>query len=77
MRRRLRRLSERDWRVIDRAFVALMVAIAVFELSTNPAVEGPRALNILLYVALSLTLLWRRSRPLVTLLCVLAGLLVG
>jgi signal transduction histidine kinase len=77
MRRRLRRLSDRDWRLIDRAFVALTIAIAIFEISTNTDIEGPLALNLLLYIALCLTLLWRRSRPLLTLVCVLAGLLVS
>jgi signal transduction histidine kinase len=77
VRRRLRRLSERDWRAIDIAFVALVVAISVIDLGTNSAVEGPRVLNLALYVGLSLTLLWRRTRPFVTLVCVLAGLLVS
>jgi signal transduction histidine kinase len=77
MKRRLRRLSDRDWRAIDRAFVALAVVISVIDLGTSSAVEGPRGLNVALYVALSLTLLWRRSRPFLTLACVLAGLLLS
>jgi len=66
MRRRLRALSERDWRAIDRRFVAFLVAVAIFGLSANSEVEGPLWLNLALMVGIALTFTWRRTQPLVT-----------
>ena len=76
MRRRLRGLSERDWRAIDRLFVVFLAAITVMDLSTNADVEGPLALNVALMLAICLSFAVRRSRPLVTVACTLAGLTV-
>lgn len=66
MRRRLRALSERDWRAIDRLFVALLVAVAIFDMSANSKVEGPLGLNLAVMVGMALTFTWRRTQPLVT-----------
>ena len=76
MRRRLRALSERNWRALDRLFVAFLVAVAVFDLSANSKVEGPLWLNLVVMVGIALTFIWRRSQPLVPLVTVLAGLAV-
>jgi hypothetical protein len=76
MRRRLRALSERDWRAIDRLFVAFLVAVAIFDLSANSKVEGPLWLNLAVMVAIALTFTWRRTQPLVPAVGVIAGLTV-
>jgi signal transduction histidine kinase len=76
MRRRLRGISERNWLVIDRLFAAFLVVVACIDLSTNPSVEGPLALNIAVMAAVALSFSVRRTRPLVTLATVLAGLAV-
>jgi signal transduction histidine kinase len=74
MRRRLGRLSARDWRLIDRVFVGLVFVIVEVEVATSSTIEGPRVLNALLFGAVTLSLLWRRSRPFVSLVAVLSGL---
>jgi signal transduction histidine kinase len=76
MRRRLRGLSERNWRVIDRLFVAFLAAITVIDLSTNSDIEGPLALNLALMLGICLSFLVRRTRPLVTIAVTLAGMTV-
>ncbi len=76
MRRRLRALSERNRRAIDRGFVVFLAAVAIGDLSMNSQVEGPLWLNIALMVGLALTFEWRRTRPLVPVAAVLAGLAV-
>jgi signal transduction histidine kinase len=76
MRRRLRALSERDWRAIDRLFVAFLVAVAIFDLSANSKIEGPLWLNLAVMVAIALTFTWRRTQPLVPAVGVIAGLTV-
>ena len=74
MRRRLRQLDARDWRVIDRVFVAVVLVIAELSAFVGENVQGPRALNALLLGAVSLAFLWRRSYPLLALCSVLGGL---
>jgi signal transduction histidine kinase len=76
MRRRLRGLSERNWRVIDRGFVAFLAAITVIDLSTNSDIEGPLALNLALMLGICLSFLVRRTRPFVTIAVTLAGMTV-
>src|SRR5687768_11850680 len=46
MRRRLPRLPEPGWRVLDRLFVAFLIAVAVIDLSANSNLRGPLWLNI-------------------------------
>ena len=75
MRRRLQRLSERDWRAIDRLFVVFLVAVAAVDLATNSNREGPLALNLAVMTAIAISFAWRRSRPFVTVLCTFGGLL--
>jgi signal transduction histidine kinase len=74
MRRRLRQLDGRDWRVIDGVFVAVLFVIAELSAFLSQNVQGPRALNALLLGAISLTFLWRRSYPMVAVCSVLGGL---
>jgi signal transduction histidine kinase len=76
MTRRLRALSERNWRAIDRAFVALLVGIVILDLSTNSQIEGPLWLNFVVLLAIASTFLWRRTRPLVTASATVGGLIV-
>ncbi|HET8820327.1 MAG TPA: sensor histidine kinase [Thermoleophilaceae bacterium] len=74
--RRLRGLSERDWRVLDRVFVAFLIVVAVIDLLANSNREGPLALNIAVMTGIALAFLVRRSHPLVTAGCALGGLIV-
>ncbi len=76
MRRRLQRLSEPDRRVIDRLFVAFLIAVAIADLAANSFREGPLVLNMALMAGIALTFLWRRSLPHVTAACTLGGLLI-
>ena len=76
MRRRLRGVSEANWRVIDRLFVVFLIAVAVIDLAANSFREGPLALNIALMTAIGLSFVWRRSKPQLTVACTLGGLLV-
>jgi signal transduction histidine kinase len=73
---RLRHFSERNWEVLDRALAGLLFAIMVVDLTTGHH-RGPLALNILLAAALGLSLLWRRRRPLLMAIGVIAGAAVG
>ena len=74
MRRRLRGLSERNWRVLDRVFVGFLIAVSVIDLAANSNLEGALALNIAVMTGIALSFLVRRSRPLVTAACTLVGL---
>ncbi len=73
---RLRGLSESSMRALDRAIVALLIAIAVVDLATNSKLVGPLWLNIAVMTAIALSFLWRRSRPLVTVACLFPGMVV-
>jgi signal transduction histidine kinase len=74
MRRRLRQLDARDWRVIDAVFVGVLFVIAELSAFLGDKVQGPRALNALLLGVVSFSFLWRRSYPLVAVCSVLGGL---
>jgi signal transduction histidine kinase len=74
MRRRLRGLSERDWRLIDRLFVVVLFTVAEVDLVTNSSREGPLWANLAVMGAVTASFLWRRSRPLATLAVTLAGM---
>jgi signal transduction histidine kinase len=73
MLRRLRGLSEQSWTTLDRVLVAGLVAAAVVDLATNSKLEGPLWLNLLVLIAIELSFLWRRSKPIVTVVCAFAG----
>ncbi|MET0616053.1 MAG: histidine kinase [Thermoleophilaceae bacterium] len=76
MRKRLRGLSERDWRTLDRVFVAGLVVIETIDLATTSELEGPLVLNLVVMTGIALSFLWRRSQPIVTALVTLVGLVV-
>jgi signal transduction histidine kinase len=76
MRHRLRRLTERDWRTLDRLLVASAFVAATIDVSTNSNREGPLAANIAVLALIALSFVWRRSRPLVTVVLVFSGMLV-
>jgi signal transduction histidine kinase len=74
MRERLRGLSERDWRTLDRVLVAGVIVVAAVDLSTNSKVEGPLWLNFLIITVIALSFLWRRTQPLIPVACVFVGM---
>ena len=76
MRRRLAGVSERDWRVLDRLLVVALIAFGWVDLATNADLEGPLWLNIAIVTAIALSFLWRRSKPLVTVLATTGGFTV-
>jgi signal transduction histidine kinase len=76
MRRRLRSVSEANWRVLDRLFVVFLIAVAIADLATNSLREGPLVLNVAVMTGIALSFLWRRSMPHVTAACTLGGLLI-
>jgi signal transduction histidine kinase len=73
MRRRLKGLTERDWRTLDRLLVVVVIAGAWIDVSLTTLRDGPVVANGLVMTAVALTLLWRRERPLFT----VAGFVVG
>jgi signal transduction histidine kinase len=71
------RLTVSDWRVLDR-LLALSIAIGVvIEIAVEPNLEGPPALNALLYGGAALTLLVRRTYPLIPVLGIAVAGIVG
>jgi signal transduction histidine kinase len=76
MRRRIRALSERNWRVIDRLFAAFLACVAVLDLTANSQREGPLWLNATIMVGIAAAFVWRRSHPLYVAAVTLGGLLV-
>jgi signal transduction histidine kinase len=76
MRRRIQALTERNWRVIDRLFAALLACVAVLDLTANSQREGPLWLNATIMVGIAVAFVWRRSHPLPVAAVTLGGLLV-
>jgi signal transduction histidine kinase len=76
MRRRIRALSERNLRVIDRLFAAFLACVAVLDLTANSQREGPLWLNLTIMVGIAVSFVWRRSHPLPVAAVTLGGLLV-
>jgi signal transduction histidine kinase len=74
MWQRVRGLTERDWRTLDRVLVAGLIVIATVDLSTNSDVDGPLWLNLLLITLIALSFLWRRTQPLIPVACVFVGM---
>jgi signal transduction histidine kinase len=73
VRRRLARLSERDWRAIDRAFVGFLLLVSELNVVLHSDLTGPIGWNMVVVAVMSVAFLWRRSHPLATLGVVLAG----
>jgi signal transduction histidine kinase len=64
--RRLRR----DWRLLDRLLVAVLIAAGWVNVLTSTDRQGSVVLNLLLIFAMGLSLLWRRDRPFVPVVCI-------
>jgi signal transduction histidine kinase len=73
LRRRLSRLDGRDWRVLDRALVLALLLASQVDVVTRDTRSGPLVLNMVVLAGMSLTLLWRRERPLWATAGVLSG----
>jgi signal transduction histidine kinase len=56
--------------------VALLIVVATVDVATNAELEGPLALNIAVMDGIALSFWWRRSRPLLTVLATIGGLMV-
>jgi signal transduction histidine kinase len=76
MRRRLLKLTESDWTTIDRLLTALLVAIGIIDVCTSESLEGPLAANLAVVTFITLSSVWRRTRPLVTVACSFSGFLI-
>jgi signal transduction histidine kinase len=55
----------RDWRLLDRLLVAVLVAAGWVNVLTASDRQGSVVLNLLVITAMGLSLLWRRDRPFV------------
>jgi signal transduction histidine kinase len=77
VKRRINSLTDRDWRVIDRVFVAAIVVLGLIELLTLDEPAGVKLGSVAVVSAMALSLLWRRSRPVEMLACLIALALVG
>jgi signal transduction histidine kinase len=71
------RLTDADWRLLDRLLVLALVIGSVLELALKPEVTGPRGLNMLLYGVAGLTLSQRRRRPLIPITAIAIAGIVG
>ncbi|MGH3016477.1 MAG: hypothetical protein ACRDNN_16155, partial [Gaiellaceae bacterium] len=74
---RLRRLNQRDWRVLDRIFASLLLVFVALNALLTPGVTGPRWLNVVLYSVAAAALFLRRSNALVAALVVFPLVLIG
>ena len=77
MRRRINSLTERDWRVIDRVFVAGIVLLGLIELLTLDEPAGVKLGSVAVVSAMAISLLWRRTRPVEVLASLIVLALVG
>lgn len=76
---RIRRLSERDWDVLDRALAALLFALMAADLTLGRR-HGSLSLELLLAAVMATALVWRRKNALLMVAVVLsaaAGLLIA
>jgi signal transduction histidine kinase len=64
----VRRLP-RDWRLLDRLFVAVLVGAGWVNVLTASDRQGSVVLNLLMISVMGVSLLWRRDRPLVPVAC--------
>ena len=76
MLRRVRGVNEASWRVLDRVFVAFLIAVSIADLAANSFREGPLVLNVAIMTGIALSFLWRRTHAHVTAAVTLVGLLV-
>jgi signal transduction histidine kinase len=75
--KRIARLSQRDWRVLDRVFASGLLAFVLLDTLLTPGLTGPRWLNVLVYTAAAGVLFLRRSHALVAALLVFPLVLIG
>jgi signal transduction histidine kinase len=59
----------RDWRLLDRLLVAVLITAGWVNVLTASDRHGSVALNLLVISVMGLSLLWRRDRPLVPVVC--------
>ena len=59
----------RDWRLLDRLFVAVLVVAGWVNVLTASDRQGSVVLNLLVISVMALSLLWRRDRPFVPVIC--------
>jgi signal transduction histidine kinase len=59
----------RDWRLLDRLLVAVLITAGWVNVITASDRQGSVALNLLVISVMGLSLLWRRDRPLVPVIC--------
>jgi signal transduction histidine kinase len=64
----------RDWRLLDRLLVAVLLTAGVVNVLTASDRQGSVVLNLLLISVMALSLLWRRERPLVPVVCIGIGM---
>jgi hypothetical protein len=64
----------RDWRLLDRVLVAVLVGAGWVNVLTAADRQGSVVLNLLLLSLMGLSLLWRRDRPFVPVACCGLGL---
>jgi signal transduction histidine kinase len=70
---RIKRLNDRDWRVLDRVLTGLFLVGIWIEVLTSPRVHGPLALNLVVVTVMGLSFLWRRRHALLTAITMATG----
>ncbi len=69
---RLKRLSERDWDLLDRVLAAVLFVVSAASISLGHH-QSSVALKVLAVAVMTAALLWRRKRPLLSAAVVIAG----
>jgi signal transduction histidine kinase len=64
----------RDWRLLDRLLVVVLVTAGWVNVLTSTDRQGSVVLNLLLITVMGLSLLWRRDRPFVPVICCAIGM---
>jgi signal transduction histidine kinase len=64
----------RDWRLLDRLLVAVLIVAGWVNVLTASDRQGSVVLNLLVVSVMGLSLLWRRDRPLVPVVCCAIGM---
>ena len=72
---RLRRLSDRDWDVLDQVLAGVLFVLMALGLALSHH-RGSVVIEILVAAAIALALLWRRRNPLLSAIVVVAGAVV-
>lgn len=68
---RIKRLTERDWDVLDRVLAAVVFVVMAADLATTH--RGPLVPELLIAAAIAAAFLWRRTHPLLMATAVIAG----